>query len=295
MTDSLSNKTVAIVGAGPGFGRTLALQAAAKGATVVVAARTASRLDGIVDEVRAAGGTAIAAAVDATEPDSVRALRDTVAQHTDAVHGLVYSAFAVPSMKPLAQTDHEQISRGIDLSVLGALRTTQEFTPLLEAGAAQRDAAAGGAAEAGVSEGGSSRGGSSDGGAAQPSPSSVVMMASAVIHHSRERYAGYKIAKTALVALGHSLATELGPRGIRVNTVAPGYIYGDTLRGYFEHLATKYGGTIDDVYAHTAEKTDLRRLPSEREIVDPVLFLLSDAASAITGQTLTVDCGEFHT
>ena len=130
---------------------------------------------------------------------------------------------------------------------------------------------------------------------AAPVSSSVVMMASAVIHHSRERYAGYKIAKTALVALGHSLATELGPRGIRVNTVAPGYIYGETLKGYFEHLATKYGGTVDDVYAHTVEKMDLRRLPSEREIVDPVLFLLSDAASAVTGQTLTVDCGEFHT
>ncbi|MFN3338275.1 MAG: SDR family oxidoreductase [Dietzia sp.] len=270
MSESLEDKTVVIVGAGPGFGRTLALRAAERGATVVVAARTASRLDGIVDEVRAAGGTAIAAAVDATEPESVRALRETVAQHTDAVHGLVYSAFAVPSMKPLAETDHEQISRGIDLSVLGALRTTQEFTPLLEAGGARGD--------------GTDR-----------SPSSVVMMASAVIHHSRERYAGYKIAKTALVALGHSLATELGPRGIRVNTVAPGYIYGDTLKAYFEHLATKYGGTVEDVYEHTAAKMDLRRLPTEREIVDPVLFLLSDAASAVTGQTLTVDCGEFHT
>ncbi|MET3861130.1 NAD(P)-dependent dehydrogenase (short-subunit alcohol dehydrogenase family) [Dietzia sp. 2505] len=274
MSESLQGKTVVIMGAGPGFGRTLALRAAEQGATVVVAARTASRLDGIVDEVRAAGGTAIAAAVDATEPDSVRALRETVAQHTDAVHGLVYSAFAVPSMKPLAQTDHEQISRGIDLSVLGALRTTQEFSPLLEAGAATPDAEQADAA---------------------PASSSVVMMASAVIHHSRERYAGYKIAKTALVALGHSLATELGPRGIRVNTVAPGYIYGETLKGYFEHLAGKYGGTVEDVYAHTAEKMDLRRLPSEGEIVDPVLFLLSNAASAITGQTLTVDCGEFHT
>ncbi|AWH94581.1 SDR family oxidoreductase [Dietzia psychralcaliphila] len=275
MSESLEDKTVVIVGAGPGFGRTLALRAAERGATVVVAARTASRLDGIVDEVRAAGGRAIAAAVDATEPESVRALRETVAQHTDAVHGLVYSAFAVPSMKPLAQTDHEQISRGIDLSVLGALRATQEFTPLLEAGGAQGD--------------------ETQGDGAHRSPSSVVMMASAVIHHSRERYAGYKIAKTALVALGHSLATELGPRGIRVNTVAPGYIYGDTLRAYFEHLATKYGGTVEDVYEHTAAKMDLRRLPSEREIVDPVLFLLSDAASAVTGQTLTVDCGEFHT
>ncbi len=272
-----------IVGAGPGFGHTLALRAAAQGASVVVAARTASRVEEIADavrrddDVRRAGGTAIAAPVDATDPDSVRALRETVEGHTDAVHGLVYSAFAVPSMKPLARTDHAQISAGIDLSVLGALRTTQEFTPLLEAGVA-----------------GGARGDGSAA-AARPATSSVVMMASAVIHHSRERYAGYKIAKTALVALGHSLATELGPRGIRVNTVAPGYIYGDTLKAYFESLATKYGGTVEDVYAHTAEKMDLRRLPDEAEIVDPVLFLLSDAASAVTGQTLTVDCGEFHT
>ncbi|GAA1734085.1 NAD(P)-dependent dehydrogenase, short-chain alcohol dehydrogenase family [Dietzia kunjamensis subsp. schimae] len=284
MTENLSNKTIVIVGAGPGFGRTLALQAAAQGATVVVAARTESRVVEIAEEVRAAGGSAIAAAVDATDPESVRALRETVEGHTDAVHGLVYSAFAVPSMKPLAQTDHDQISRGIDLSVLGALRTTQEFTPLLEAGAAPATGTAAGSAAAADSATG-----------AAPASASVVMMASAVIHHSRERYAGYKIAKTALVALGHSLATELGPRGIRVNTVAPGYIYGETLKAYFEHLATKYGGTVDDVYAHTAEKMDLRRLPTEREIVDPVLFLLSDAASAVTGQTLTVDCGEFHT
>lgn len=260
MTGLLEGRVIVIVGAGPGFGRTLALSAAREGATVVVAARTVSRLEELVAEIRSVGGTAVAAPVDATDPESVRALRETVEQHTDAVHGLVNSAFAVPSMKPLARTDHEQITRGIDLSVLGALRATQEFTPLLEAGGG-----------------------------------SVVMMASAVIHHSRERYASYKIAKSALVALGHSLATELGPRQIRVNTVAPGYIYGDTLKAYFEQLAEKYGGGVDDVYAHTAEKMDLRRLPTEAEIVDPVLFLLSGRSSAITGQTLTVDCGEFHT
>lgn len=266
MSDRFRDKTIVIVGAGPGFGRALALQAAREGATVVVAARNAERLDELAAEVREAGGRGIAVPVDVTDPDSVRALRETVEQHTDAVHGLVNAAFAVPSMKPLARTGHDQITHGIDLSVLGALRATQELTPLLEAGTTGH----------------------------APASSSVVMMASAVIHHSRERYASYKIAKTALVALAQSLATELGPKGIRVNTVAPGYIYGDTLRRYFESLAEKYGGTVEDVYAHTAERMDLRRLPSEREIVDPVLFLLSDAASAVTGQTLTVDCGEFH-
>ena len=282
MSVLLSGKTVVIVGAGPGFGRTLALRAAEEGASVVVAARPVTRVEEIAAEVRAAGGQAFAAPGDATDPDSVRALRETVAARVDAVHGLVYSAFAVPSMKPLAQTDHEQISRGIDLSVLGALRTTQEFTPLLEAGAKDPVEADDDTAAASPTSG------------RPPVSSSVVMMASAVIHQARERYAAYKIPKTALGALGHSLATELGPRGVRINTVAPGYIYGDTLKAYFEHLAGKYGGTIDDIYQHTAEKMDLRRLPSEREIVDPVLFLLSDAASAVTGQTLTVDCGEFH-
>lgn len=288
MSIRLKGKTVVIVGAGPGFGRTLALRAAGEGASVVVAARTVARVEEIAAEVRAAGGEAFAAPVDATDPDSVRALREAVAERTDAVHGLVYSAFATPSMKPLAKTDHEQISRGIDLSVLGALRTTQEFTPLLEAGAAAPEAEAGADAGADAVAVAAIPGDF-------PASSSVVMMASAVIHHSRERYAGYKIAKTALLALAHSLATELGPRGVRVNTVAPGYIYGDTLKQYFEALATKYGGSLEDIYQHTASTIDLRRLPSEREIVDPVLFLLSDGASAITGQTLTVDCGEFHT
>ena len=256
----LAGRTIVVTGAGPGFGRALALRAADEGARVVVSARTAERVEAIAAEVRDAGGDALAVPADVTDPESVRALAETVAERCDGVvHGLVNSAFAAPSMRPLARTDHDELARGLDLAVLGARRVTQEFTPQLEAGSG-----------------------------------SVVMLASAVIHHSRERYAGYKVAKTALVALGHSLATELGPRGIRVNSVAPGYILGDTLRMYFEALAEKYGTELKDVIDHTASRMDLRRLPSEREIADPVVFLLSGLASAVTGQTLTVDCGEFH-
>ena len=154
--------------------------------------------------------------------------------------------------------DGKPILRGIDLSVLGALRATQEFTPLLEAGGA----------------GGSGTGERSGG--------SVVMMASAVIHHSRERYAGYKIAKTALVALGHSLATELGPRGIRVNTVAPGY------------TATE---RLQKLHADPAEADKLRsRIPARRfgepgEVAAAIAFLATNEAGYINGQELLVDGG----
>jgi len=94
--------------------------------------------------------------------------------------------------------------------------------------------------------------------------------------------------------LASSLATELGPRGIRVNSVAPSYIYEDVNKAYFDWLASEAGVTHDDIYAEKAAPTDLKRLASPEEVARATLFLASDLASAVTGQMLTVDCGEFH-
>lgn len=259
MTGLLQGKTIAILGAGPGFGTSLALRAAAQGANVVVAARTKDKVDKIAQQVKDAGGNAIALSVDATNAEQVQHMVATTLDAFGSLDGLVYSAFSNPSMKVLADTDSSYITNGINVSVVGALSAIQTCTEALTA-----------------------------------SGGSIVMMSSAVIHHSRERYATYKIAKSASRALAESLATELGPSNIRINSVAPGYIWGETLKQYFEALTQKFGGTRDDIYNYTAEKLDLRRLPTEAEIADPVLFLLSDLASGVTGQTLTVDCGEFH-
>src|SRR3546814_16144919 len=79
-----------------------------------------------------------------------------------------------------------------------------------------------------------------------------------VLRHSQERYGSYKMAKSALLAMSQSLATELGPQGIRVNSIAPGYIWGDTLKGYFAHQAEKFGMTVEQIYEHTASNTDLK-------------------------------------
>jgi NAD(P)-dependent dehydrogenase (short-subunit alcohol dehydrogenase family) len=120
------------------------------------------------------------------------------------------------------------------------------------------------------------------------------MINSAVLRHSRVGYAGYKMAKSALLSLARSLATELGPEGIRVNSVAPGWIWGTTLQWYFGYLAEQRGVERDVVYEETAAATDLRRLPEPGEIADAVVFLASPMARAITGQCLDVNCGEFH-
>lgn len=124
---------------------------------------------------------------------------------------------------------------------------------------------------------------------------SVVNVNSMVLRHSDPKQGAYKLAKAALLSMSQSLASELGPQGIRVNSVLPGYIWGGgTLQGYFEHQAGKYGTTVDEIYKAAAVNSDLKRLPTEDEVASAILFMASDLSSGITGQTLDVNCGEYH-
>ena len=123
---------------------------------------------------------------------------------------------------------------------------------------------------------------------------SIIMINSCVVYSSQPEYSGYKLSKGTLKHMASSLATELGPRGIRVNSVAPSYIYEDVNKAYFDWIAQESGRTHEDVYAEKAAPTDLKRLATPDEVAKATLFLASDLASAVTGQMLNVDCGEFH-
>ncbi|MFE3542821.1 SDR family oxidoreductase [Nocardia sp. NPDC059177] len=255
----LDKKVVVVSGVGPGLGRSICLEAAAAGATVVLAARTESRLLEVAAEVEAIGGTALCVPADITDEAAVQNLVTRTVETFGRVDALVNNAFSMPSMKPLERTDYEQIRSSLDMTVLGGLRMTQAFTPAL--------------AEA---------------------KGSVVMINSMVLRHSEPRYGSYKLTKAALLAMSQTLATELGSKGVRVNSVLPGYIWTDQLKWYFGEIAGKYGITAEQVYAQTAAKSDLARLPEPAEVAKAVVFLASDWASAITGQTLDVNCGEYH-
>jgi NAD(P)-dependent dehydrogenase (short-subunit alcohol dehydrogenase family) len=255
----LEGTVVVVSGVGPGLGRAIALRSARAGADLVLAARTASRLEEVAGEIRALGRRAVPVPTDITDGDAAARLASAALAAFGRVDTLVNNAFAMPPLATLADTDLGAIRASFETNVLAALRLTRLFTPAL--------AASGG---------------------------SVVMINSAVLHHSRLSYGGYKMAKSALLALARSLATELGPRGIRVNSVAPGWIWGTTLQWYFGHLAARRGVDPRQVYEETAAATDLRRLPEPGEIADAVVFLASPMARAITGHCLDVNCGEFH-
>ncbi len=255
----LRDKVVVISGVGPGLGRALAQRSAMAGADVVLASRTESRLKASADEVTELGRRALVVPTDITDEDAAAQLVRRSVEEFGRVDALINNAFAIPPLSDLADTDLDAIRQGFETTVLAALRLTRLFTPAL---AETRGA--------------------------------VLMVNSAVLRHSRRNYGAYKMAKSSLLSLAQSLATELGPKGVRVNSIAPGYIWADSLKWYLGHLAEQRGVTRQEVYDETAAKTDLRRLAEPDEIADAVVFLTSGLARAITGQCLDVNGGEYH-
>lgn len=255
----LAGKVIVISGIGPGLGKSLAEEAAKMGADLVIASRTAARLDEIGDLVEGLGRKVVKVVTDVTDEDSRANLRDKTLEAFGRVDCVINNAFTIPPMDPITQIKPSALAKVNETNVFAPLRLSALFADALS-----------------------------------EAKGSIIMLNSCVSFSSQPEYAGYKLSKGALEHLASSLATELGPRGIRVNSVAPSYIYEDVNRGYFDFLGAVESKTHEQVYAEKAAPTDLKRLASSEEVARATLFLASDLASAVTGQMLTVDCGEFH-
>lgn len=255
----LKGKVVVISGIGPGLGRSLAVEAARMGADLVIASRTESRLLELQAELEGHGVKVLSVVADVTDEDSRVNLRDRALEAFGRVDCVINNAFTIPPMDPITQIEPRKLAKVNETNVFAPLRLSALFADALS-----------------------------------ESKGSIIMLNSCVVFSSQPEYAGYKLSKGTLEHLASSLATELGPRGIRVNSVAPSYIYEDVNRGYFDFLAAVEEKTHEEVYAEKAAPTDLKRLASSEEVARATLFLATDLASAVTGQMLTVDCGEFH-
>jgi len=255
----LTDKVIVLSGVGPGLGRALGEQAALMGADLVLVSRTERRLEKMAAVVREHGRQALVVPTDITDEDSRRRLVDAALEEFGRVDCLINNAFGIPPMDPITTLDLDGLRAAQETNVFAPLRLTSLFADALEA-----------------------------------SKGSVIMLNSCVVYSSQPEYSGYKLSKGTLAHLASSLATELGPRGIRVNSVAPSYIYEDINKAYFDWIAQESGRTHEEVYAEKAEPTDLKRLATPDEVANAALFLASDLASAVTGVMLNVDCGEFH-
>lgn len=255
----LANKVALVSGIGPGMGRALSLRMARSGADVVLAARTESKLLDVAAEVEALGRRALCVVTDIGDPEQCTELVARADAELGGVDILVNNAFEEDPFISFEDGGPEVWRKVFDTNVFGTLQLTQAVVPSMKR-----------------------RGGGA-----------VVMISTLSTRIVNPLLGGYASSKRALMTAAQTLALELAPEGIRVNTVAPGHIRGPSLEWYFEKLAAERGTTPQEVYDEIAAMNCLRHIHTPDEISGSVLFLVSDRARAITGQTLDVNAGRY--
>ncbi len=257
----LANRVVIVSGIGPGLGQAIALACAREGADVVLAARRAPPLEDVAALVRAQGRRALAVPTDIADPAQCRRLAETAARELGGLDVLVNNAFLGGRYDLIEAASMDDWRKVFDVNVFGSIQLSQAVIPAMKA-----------------------RGGGS-----------IVMVNSMSMRVIEPRFGGYAASKGALLIAAQTLAKELGPYNIRVNSVVPGYIWGPALQGYFKRLAAQQDTTPEAVYADIAARTALNHIPTSEEIAEAVVFFASDLSRVITGQALDVNAGHhFH-
>ncbi len=258
--DLLEGRVAIVTGVGPGLGREISLALADAGASVVLAARNAERLDEVKAEIEAQGGTAIAVPTDITDADQCKALVEATKDEFGALHTLVNSAFKQPPFLTLEDSSEEDFREGFEVNFFGHAWLTKAATPLLR----------------------------------ESAPGSIVFINTMSTRRMRENFGIYTASKMAMLGMAKVLAVELGGDRIRVNSVHPGYIWGPSVKWFLNHRAETEDRTFDDVYEEIAGDTALHHLPGGDEIAQSVVFLASEKmSSSITGESIDVNAGQW--
>jgi NAD(P)-dependent dehydrogenase (short-subunit alcohol dehydrogenase family) len=241
------------------MGRAIALALAREGADVALGARNEDKLQTVAAEVEALGRRAVWRPTNIARDEDCLALAQTAAEAFGGIDVLVNNAFAHPPFRTIEDAPTDDWNLVHKVNVVGSLQMTKAVLPHMKG----RDGA------------------------------NLVFVSSMSARTGEPNAGAYAASKAAMLSVVKTLARELGPRGIRVNACVPGYIWGPSLEGYFNHLATERGCDPQEVYDEIAQQTALRHIPSSEEIADTVVFLASPWARAVTGQALDVNAGHW--
>ncbi|MEX0879200.1 MAG: SDR family NAD(P)-dependent oxidoreductase [Thermoanaerobaculia bacterium] len=246
-TIDLSPRTALITGGSRGIGRASADLLARAGARVAINyLRDEAAANAAVKQIRAAGGEAMALAGDVSQPDQARQLVRDVVSAWGRLDILVNNA-GIWDEDVAGRGDLEVWDRTYAINQRGAFLVTDAAVPHLER-----------------------HGGS------------IVFLSSTAGQRGEARHSAYAASKGALISYTKSLAAELGPRGIRVNAVAPGWVDTDMSAGAL-------GNPIER--AEIERLIPLGRVASAADIAGPILFLVSDLARHIQGEVVNVNGG----
>ena len=244
--NQLTNKRIVVTGAASGIGRAIALGVCAAGAELLAVDTNLAGLEATRDAARASNAMVNIAQIDLKGRDAAADFERALAAEGGPVDGIVHAA-GVHGHAPFDQTSDEMFDRIIAVNLRAPFSLTRAALPYLS------------------------------------TPSSIVMIGSGAVAMPGAGTSAYAASKGGLATLTKALTSELSPRGIRVNTLAPGWV-GDT-------------GITRDILADRAVLAGITSLiPSGRvsspdDVAKAAVFLLSDESEQIHGAYLAVDGG----
>jgi len=246
-TKKLAGKVAVVTGASKGIGASIAKDLAAEGASVVVNyASSKAGADKVVSEITAQGGKAVAVQADVAKQADIQRLFAETKKAFGGLDILVNNA-GIYEFLPLEQITADHFHKQFNLNVLGLLLTTQEAVKQF------------------------------------PTTSSIINISSVVGTSALPTAAVYSATKAAVNAVTQSLAKELGPKKIRVNSISPGMI---------ETEGVQAAGFSEGEFRKQVEsQTPLGRIGQPQDIATVATFLASADSGWITGETFHVAGG----
>ncbi|TMC59854.1 MAG: SDR family oxidoreductase [Chloroflexi bacterium] len=242
----LDGRTALVVGAGSGIGQASACALAAFGARVYCADVNAASANETMQQIRAQDGEAEALALDIRDSAQIRTALDRI----EAVHPLdiLVSTPSINVRKPFLQISDDEFERVVGLNLKGTFMLMREVAR----------------------------------GMAERGRGSIVVFASIRADVVEPGQSVYAATKAGTRQLARTLASELGTKGVRVNTIAPGVV---------ETPLTAPIKARPEWYNAYAQKSALQRWATADEMTGAVVYLASDASSYVTGSVLFVDGG----
>lgn len=256
MRPRLEGAVAAITGAGRGIGRSIALRFAEQGAAVALAARTGPEIDAVADEVRAAGGRAIAVRCDVCRDEEVARFARLTREAFGEASVLVNNA-GIHRVAPFLDATLADFEDTIQVNYIALVRVTRAFLPAMVAARAGR----------------------------------VINVASTAGKYGSRNQSMYNASKHAVVGLTRCLGLETAAHGVRVNAICPGFVDTDMIGEALPRMAQVLGVPQERVLPALMANVPIGRLLAPDEIAHLAVYLASPEADGITGQALTIAGG----